>query len=319
MPSLRWAARRPGDYCLAGGGAADERPVTHFCSPPQGTTDPRAGRACAQTSGVSVRLFPPRALLLACLSAREAWATVEVGDPPAGCHSGSLLSLGGCPGRGHPAGVPPAWGQPCSVLAEEEGPARPGPSVDRLMTTSEDPSPAQPGGTSELRWVPRVGVHGAAPVGREAKVRVVGGLFAFLQMSQDPGDFDLELQKAPISTLRRRTGLLRKHPGPGCLSSSFGVIRVGNAGRWGSSIRYPKSKMQFFRDSAQRTEAFVTLGMERNGDWVFKMPLRYPRGSLLLGAPRCIGLSLSSFSTRSLPCTLIIGNHTPQAWPQNVP
>lgn len=62
-------------------------------------------------------------------------------------------------GLGHPEEAASAWRQPCGVpLAEEEGPTQPGPSLDRVMTTSEDLSPAQPGGTSELRWVLRVWV-----------------------------------------------------------------------------------------------------------------------------------------------------------------
>lgn len=59
-------------------------------------------------------------------------------------------------GLGHPEEAAPAWRQPCGVLLAEEGPTQPGPSLDGLMTTSEDPSPAQPGGTSEMRWVLRV-------------------------------------------------------------------------------------------------------------------------------------------------------------------
>lgn len=81
-------------------------------------------------------------------------------------------------GLGHPEAAAPSQRQPCSVLpAEEEGPTQPGPSLDRVMTTSEEPSPAQPGGTSELRWVlcvwvcrerkrPRWEQEGWHPVGR---------------------------------------------------------------------------------------------------------------------------------------------------------
>lgn len=83
-------------------------------------------------------------------------------------HSGTLLHLGGCVGLGDPAEAAPAWRQPCGVLAEE-GPTPPGPSRDQVMTTLEDPSPAQPGGTSDLRWVLRV------PVCRERKGPAVGG------------------------------------------------------------------------------------------------------------------------------------------------
>ena len=79
---------------------------------------------------------------------------VEVGGPPAGCHSGALLHVGGCSGLGHPEAVSPAWRQPCGILTEEPSP--PGPSRGQAMTTSEDQSPAQPGGTDEQRWVLRV-------------------------------------------------------------------------------------------------------------------------------------------------------------------
>lgn len=78
--------------------------------------------------------------------------TVEVGDPPGGCHSGTLLHLGTCSGLEHPGEVSPAWRQPCGVLVtEEEGPPQLGPSLHGVMTTSEEPCPAQPGGTSEPR------------------------------------------------------------------------------------------------------------------------------------------------------------------------
>lgn len=73
-------------------------------------------------------------------------------------HSGTLLHLQGCVGLGHPEEAAPTWRQPCGVLLAEEGPSQSGPSLDPVMTTSEDPSPAQPGGTSELRWVLRVWV-----------------------------------------------------------------------------------------------------------------------------------------------------------------
>lgn len=82
---------------------------------------------------------------------------MEVDEPAASSHSRTLLHLGGCWGLGQPEEVSPTWTQPCGVsLAEEEGPIQPGPSQGRAMTTSEEPSPAQPDGTNELRWVLRV-------------------------------------------------------------------------------------------------------------------------------------------------------------------
>lgn len=81
-------------------------------------------------------------------------------------------------GLGDPAEAAPAWRQPCDVLAEE-GPTPPGPSRDQVMTTLEDPSPAQPGGTSDLRWVLRVRVcrerkgGGGGAVGRASLAPVL--------------------------------------------------------------------------------------------------------------------------------------------------
>lgn len=157
---------------------------------------------------------------------------MEVGDSPAGGHSGTLLPPESCLGLGNPKEVSPAWGQPCGAFPpEEEGPPQPGPSADRAMTTLEDPSALPPGGASELRWVLRVPGH------REKKGHLVGrkrwhplgraGLAPVLPPGRKRGCLRSSTQEAlrllfiyivalnqpPSPLLRGRTSLSRKHDG----------------------------------------------------------------------------------------------------------
>ncbi|XP_044606060.2 ETS-related transcription factor Elf-5 isoform X2 [Equus asinus] len=106
---------------------------------------------------------PPGSLRLFCFAPGKTGDSPNLRLPP-GHHGGGQGPAGGQPGPlqqpGSRAGLAgpqeeaaPARRQPCGGLADKQGPGLPGPSLVRVMSTSEDPSPAQPGRPGELRMM----------------------------------------------------------------------------------------------------------------------------------------------------------------------